>query len=247
MKNLRTTLGFTLGAVALLAASAFAQTGMGHSTLPPGRTSDPTLYDINAVTITQSTSATIVSLNSVACNANDGSGTTPNSYWRRFNLDGAHGILTPFTVSSVDYGIETVDGAGINVTVNLYQILNAAPLTIANLSPIGSSGAVFLAPQNLVIKNQPVAGLINPLTHDLVVEIASADGRPNFNHFFIGSNNLGQSGLSYLSAVDCGISQPTSTAAIGFPNMMIVMAVTGAENPTGTISNTWGRVKTLYR
>ncbi len=45
--------------------------------------------------------------------------------------------------------------------------------------------------------------------------------------FFIGSNAVGQTAPSYLAAADCGVTEPTDTAAIGFPDMHIVMNVTG--------------------
>ena len=60
------------------------------------------------------------------------------------------------------------------------------------------------------------------------------------NGFFIGSNGLGETGPSYISAADCGITAPTTTAAIGFPAMMIVMNVTGNDGapcPVGPATN----------
>jgi hypothetical protein len=240
---------FALAALTLTASFATAA-DFGKSSLPPGGTSDPTLYDINATTITQSTSSTVIAGNSVACNANDGSGTTPNSYVRRFNLDGVHGIITPFTVSKVDFGIENAATplAGIGVTVNLYTIPNASALTFANMTLIGTA-AFNVAPQSLTIFSAPVVGVVaTPLLSDLVVEVKSADGRTHpQGFFFIGSNNLGQTALSFLAATDCGIPNPTSTAAIGFPGMHIVMAVTGTEGATQTVDSSWGRLKTLYR
>ena len=53
------------------------------------------------------------------------------------------------------------------------------------------------------------------------------------NCFFIGSNPDPETGLSYLSAVDCGISDPTPTGDIGFPDMHIVFNVNGSC-PGGT-------------
>jgi hypothetical protein len=43
------------------------------------------------------------------------------------------------------------------------------------------------------------------------------------------------------------VTQPTDTAALGFPGMHIVMAVTGSDGGVPTAGATWGRVKTLYR
>src|SRR5690606_28587580 len=45
--------------------------------------------------------------------------------------------------------------------------------------------------------------------------------------FYIGSNGAGQSAPSYLAATDCGISEPATTDSIGWPDMHIVMNVSG--------------------
>lgn len=237
---------FALAAL-MLTASISTAADFGKSSLPPGQTSDPTLYDINAVTITQNASATIISTNSVSCNA--GGLHTNNSYFRRFNLDGAHGITTAFTVSQVDFGIEQALGSAGSqpVTVRLHTIPNASPLTNANLTNIGTFPLV-IGDQSLTIFPALVNAVVaNPLASDLVVEVFTPNGQTLGNSFFIGSNNLGQTAPSYLAAADCGVVQPTDTAAIGFPGMHIYMAVTGSEQPTATESATWGRLKTLYR
>jgi hypothetical protein len=247
MKNFRTTLGFALAAAALLSSSAFAGT-FGHSSLPPGRQSDPSLFDINAVTITQSVSGAIVSLNSVSCN--NGIGHTDNSYMRRFKLAADHGILTAFTVSQVSFGIEEASsgsGGGQTMSVRLYTIPTASALTFANLTLIGTLN--FNEPdESLIAKTVNIAGVVAaPVAQDLVVELFTPDGQAAGNLIFVGSNSAGQTRPSYLAAAACGVSQPTDTAALGFPGMHIVMGVTGSENPTATTSNSWGRVKSLYR
>jgi uncharacterized repeat protein (TIGR01451 family) len=46
----------------------------------------------------------------------------------------------------------------------------------------------------------------------------------------MGANGAGQTDPSYLNAYgNCGISQPTDTAAIGFPNMHIIINAIGNE------------------
>ena len=42
----------------------------------------------------------------------------------------------------------------------------------------------------------------------------------------------GQTAPSYLAAAACGVTEPTDTAAIGFPGMHIVMNVTGDADVT---------------
>src|SRR5262245_12546692 len=225
MKNFRTTIGFALAAAALLSGSAFAGS-FGHSSLPPGRQSDPSLFDINAVTITQSASGAIISLNSVSCN--NGIGHTDNSYIRRFKLAVDHGILTAFTVSQVSFGVEEASsgtGGGQPLSIRLYTIPTAAPLTFANLTMIGNLG-IHEPDESLVAKTVNIAGVVaSPTTQDLAVEIFTPDGQAAGNLFFIGSNNLGQTRPSFLAAALCGVPQPTDTAALGFPGMHIVMGV----------------------
>ena len=72
----------------------------------------------------------------------------------------------------------------------------------------------------------PVAGTA-PAGSVLVVEVFTPNGQTTNNSFFIGSNAAGQTGPSYIAAADCTIPEPATTASIGFPNMHIVMNVTG--------------------
>jgi hypothetical protein len=236
--------GLTLAVV-----PAFA--GFLGSGLTPGQTSDPRLYDINAVTITQNSSA-VLAVGSVACAENAAPfSTTENSYYRRFDLNGAHGIVTPFSVTQVDFGVElaeTSTGGPFVVTVRLHTIPNAAALTTANMTLIGTANVNVPDGTSLVIFQVPIAAAVAaPLLDDLVVEILTPDGRPTDQRLFIGSNSAGQTAPSFIRAPDCGIAQPTNLAGIGFPGMHVYMAVTGNEAGTPVAGSSWGRVKTLYR
>ena len=64
----------------------------------------------------------------------------------------------------------------------------------------------------------------------------SPNGAASGNLLFIGSNADPETGPSYLSAANCGIPTPTTTAGIGFPNMHIVVNVNGScdSGPTPT-------------
>ena len=61
----------------------------------------------------------------------------------------------------------------------------------------------------------------------LVVEVNQPDGQPLLNWFYVGSNAAGQTAPGYIAASACSISQPTSLASIGCPDMHMVMNVTG--------------------
>jgi hypothetical protein len=69
---------------------------------------------------------------------------------------------------------------------------------------------------------------------ELVVEVFTPDGTAAGNLIFIGSNASAETGPSYLRAPDCGITTPSTTSAIGFPNMHIVMNVIGCAQASGT-------------
>ena len=85
---------------------------------------------------------------------------------------------------------------------------------------------MFLTNHYYITFQIPVTGT-DPAGSELVVEIFTPDGQTAGHSFFIGSNNLGQTGPSYLLAADCGVTVPTPTGSIGFPGMHIVMNVTG--------------------
>jgi len=180
--------------------------------------------------ITQSTdTSTITSLNSVHCGS--GGLHADNSYIRRFFLDADHGIVGAFSVESVDWAIESATGATGSqpVEVNLYSIPVGAALTFANLTSIGSSN-ISVADASLSGISTNVSGVVSdPTTLDLVVEVFTPSGQASGNGFFIGSNPNGETQPSYLAAAACGISEPTATGAIDFPNMQILMVVNGTE------------------
>ena len=204
---------------------AAAGTGVGQTATP----SRPATPD-GQVTITHSATQNITALNSVSCNA--GGLHTDNSYIRVFDL-AAFGLPNGLDVTDVEFGIEQALGAtgAQPVVVNLYIKTNPAlPLTFANLTPIGSAG-VSVTDQSLTILSVPVAGTAGPGSV-LVVEVFTPEGQTDGNSFFIGSNADGQTAPSYLAAADCGVPEPTDTAALGFPNMHIVMNVTGDADVT---------------
>jgi len=183
-------------------------------------------YDnTNALTITESNSQTILTGNSVSCNA---AGLhTNNSYFRAFTLSN-FGITEDFNISMVEIGVEQAIGAGGTqpITVYLYTSSQAFPTGYpGSLTQIGTAN-INVPDQSLTLFQIPVTGTA-PAGSQLVVEIFTPDGQTAGHSFFIGSNNLGQTAPSYIMAADCGITVPTDVAGIGFPGMHIVMNVTG--------------------
>jgi hypothetical protein len=184
--------------------------------------------------------------------------TTENSYYRAFTLS-SFGITGQFDVASVDVGVELADAGGTApslatpsisrntrsgevgtpnatsqpITVNLYT--SSMPF------PAGFPGSLTLIGQTNTMVNDTALSIINipvtgsaPAGSQLVVEILVPDGRVAGNRFFIGSNAAAETGPSYLRAPDCGVTTPVTTAAIGFPNMHIVMNVNGCVQQAGT-------------
>jgi hypothetical protein len=144
-----------------------------------------------------------------------------NSFWRAFKLP-EFGIFSDFNVVNVEIGVE------VEFMMNYQPILvvvlytsEGAPFPHGDLNYIGA--AVYEVPdQTYCMLSLPVTATA-PAGSELVVEIFSAGG----NFFVPGSNNLGQTGPSYLSADDCGLLTPTDFADIGFPGVHLVMNVTG--------------------
>ena len=186
--------------------------------------------------LTQSLSQSIILFNSIACNA--GGLHTNNSYMRVFDLP-ALGYTNDFYINSVDVGIEDALGAGGSqpATVNFYSL--AGPLTFANLTLLATE-AVTVADQSLSVLNIPLTNQLTvPAGTVLVVEFFTPDGQGAGHSLFVGSNNLGQTGDTYLAAADCGITEPTDVALIGFPDMQWVLNInagTLTEQTAGSAS-----------
>jgi hypothetical protein len=210
---------------------AFSQS-FSTSSLKPGESANNSNRAVTATYfITHSTSQSIISANSISCNA--GGLHTDNSYMRVFDLVNDFSISGPIDVTSVDFGIESADGASGTqpVTVNIYTL--SGSLLFSNLTLIASQ-PMSVPDQSLTILNVPISASI-PAGSLLVVEIYTPSGQIPVNSFFVGSNNLAQTGPTYLAAADCGVPQPTDLASLGFPNMHFVLNV-NAE-PAGTVSD----------
>ncbi|WP_275002234.1 carboxypeptidase regulatory-like domain-containing protein [Promicromonospora iranensis] len=172
----------------------------------------------NATTITHSASQEITELSSASCGGL--AGTTENHFFRTFTLSD-FGIDGDFEVSDVSFGVEKATAQ--TLTVNLYTLDGA--LTFANLTSIGTAQASIPA-STLTMVSVPVTGEV-PAGATLVVEVVSPNQQSNGGVFYIGSNAAGQSAPSYLSATDCALPEPATTDSIGWPDMHIVMNVSG--------------------
>lgn len=179
--------------------------------------------------ITHSTSQTILPGNSASCNSDTTGYHTLNSYYRIFDLAGQFGITDAIEVDEVSFGVEQATGmSGTQPAIVRLHTLSGA-FILANLTQRGS--------ETISIPNS-AGGTIFTVTFDpeviipansiLVAELYTPDGTTAGNTFFIGSNADPETDFSYIRAPACQIPQPTTTGAIGFPNMHIVMNVSAA-------------------
>jgi subtilisin family serine protease len=187
-------------------------------------------------TITESTSQDITAGNSVACSADNGVTTSENHYWRAFDMNTFTGGLE-YDVTSVTFGVEQATsgtGTGQPLTVNLYAN-HGSPFPGGDWQSnlIASSGTINIPDQSGTIFSQSITATVPAGTLELVMEVMTPDGGSVGNAFFVGSNASPETAPSYLSAVDCGLTDPTPTGDIGFPNMHIVFNVNGTC-PAGT-------------
>jgi hypothetical protein len=109
-------------------------------------------------------------------------------------------------------------------------------LRSGNLHLIGSA-EVGLGSQLMTIVQVPVTGTA-PAGSTLVVEVATPELRRG--GIYLGANPAGQTAPTYLRAEACGVPEPAPAAGLGFPDMHLLLNVTGVAEvpacqvPTGT-------------
>lgn len=179
------------------------------------------------ISITHSLSQDVIAGNSVSCNA--GGLHADNSYIRRFTLTD-FGINGDFLVTDLEIGIEAATagaGGAQPATINLYTWDPNTTFVFANFSPVSSANVNV--PDAAVTKMMfPISGAV-PAGSTLVVEFFTPDGQAAGHSLFVGSNPSGQTDATFLAAAACGVTEPTDTAGIGFPDMHLVMNVYGEE------------------
>ncbi|HQU85396.1 MAG TPA: carboxypeptidase-like regulatory domain-containing protein [Pyrinomonadaceae bacterium] len=195
-----------------------------------------------AVTLWQNTNTTTITANnSISCNL--AGNTYNNSYWRAFTPS-SFGESGTFTVSSVQIGIEeAVAPSGSQpLTVNIYTNTGGA-FPAGTRTLIGTTNAT-VANGTLFFQTVAVAAAPQLVTTQLAVEIVIPDGTSANIRFFIGSNALGQTAPSYISAVACGAANPTNVANVGAPNMHSLIGLTGNSVATAADSSISGKAST---
>jgi hypothetical protein len=172
-------------------------------------------------TLSQSSSETITAGNAISCGNNETGTTNANQFLRAFTLSD-FGIDSAFEVSSIRFGIEALS-VEVPVTINLYTLDGS--LSYFNLQRVATTITVQPA-QALTLVDVPITASI-PAGATLVLEVEIPDlGGVNGN-FVPGSNAAGQSAPSFIAAARCNAAEPRDLAEIGFPDMHLVMSVTG--------------------
>jgi hypothetical protein len=167
---------------------------------------------------------TVTEFNSVACPINN------ESYFRRFDLSGNHGLPSMLAISEVGFAVESA--SLVDLTVNLHAISDSDDLLMDNLLPIGSTVLSVSNLDNLALVSTAISGAIDGSLYDLVVEVNVPD-TTDAATFYIGSNSNGESAPSYLLSPNCDVLEPTDLSALGYPNMHLIITVDGTVTGVG--------------
>ena len=150
--------------------------------------------------VSQSTSRDIVPYTGISCNSG------VNTYYRVFDL-ATLGYSNGLLLDTINFGVE-VSGANTTATVNAYTL--SGDFVLANLTPIATQTVAVSTSAN-AFYSASMGGVIVPANSKLVIAYSVP-----YNYFYPGANPYGETGLSYLSADSCGVSQPVTYASIGF-------------------------------
>jgi hypothetical protein len=176
-------------------------------------------------TITQSTDPyTIVDGASVAC---VGAVTTENAWLRLFDLDGDHDLVGTFTVESIDWATQSAVGP-VDLKLNVYCLDEGFPF-MYQFMDLRNSTALSLADIELEFHDTAVGGSCNTATEDMAVEIfAEHCDVTGCQSYFVGMNNLGETGPTYVASESCSVPEPWDINA-GFYSFHLIMVVNGQD------------------
>jgi len=175
--------------------------------------------------------------NTVACNQNDGTAVSDNSWWRRFYFSEHPEVGATASISSVTITSGNIDDApaqDLPVTVNIYTIPHSTAvdtIPVGSLTLIGSgTGTISGGFQTVDIA---VSGTVDDTVgKDLVVEYHT-DGNIDTagGTFFPGANLTPETHPTFISSEGCGLTDPTPTADVGFESHMPLIVTLGGGNP----------------
>ncbi|HLU44904.1 MAG TPA: choice-of-anchor D domain-containing protein, partial [Natronosporangium sp.] len=174
-----------------------------------------------ARTLTHSASMEVLPDHAVSCTRSTGD-TRPSQFLRTFRLT-EFGIEEDFLVTGVTFGVQAA-ASEVPLTVNLYTL--DGELRYDNLRQLATT-EVTVSWQAGGLVEVPVRAWV-PAGAELVVEVAAPE-LADRGFFFPGANHHGQTAPSYFASSACGHLEPVDLAALGFPQVHLVMAVTGQD------------------
>ncbi len=158
----------------------------------------------------------------VACGVSGGA-TAQNNWWRSYILDD-FSITGNFSVNNFEFGVGQVDFGDAGLVLNLYS--SDATFPTGTLTLIGTAVTTVTAAEvgTLVLLPLDTPAVVDSFD-EIVVELIGLDD--DVVAFRIGQNTLGETGDSYLSADDCGITDPTPIPLIGAFDDDIILNLEG--------------------
>ncbi|WP_318640789.1 T9SS type A sorting domain-containing protein [Flavobacterium ardleyense] len=199
-------------------------------------------FAVQAQDFSQTTSQDIVPETSVSCSDQTTGFASASTYYRAYDLP-ALGVTAPYGVTNISFGLEEVSGE-VEVTVNLYATTANFP-TGFTLVPgpqynlIASTTVMVDETDSLGLVTVPFTSALVPVGSKLVIELAHDDLEEGF---YLGGNSSGQSKPGYIAAEGCGIATPTTYTQVGFPNMHLVLNVSGTTDALALNNNTLEQV-----
>ena len=190
-----------------------------------GETFEPPAFDVTRAWLAQTDDMTIAPQLSIACS--DAGGTKDNSWYRMFQL-GEMGVDGAFTVSRVNFGVQTSIGAQrVKVSIGTYNghpgsvELDPTKIDVLGLTTI----PVPEGASQMLQANFPAITV--PQGANLIVEIRS-EGYTDGRFFYLGATRSSEMIPGYLRAPSCGVTNPTMTSGIGYSQTHLIIAVSGA-------------------
>ncbi|MFK8013739.1 MAG: hypothetical protein AB8B80_16995 [Marinicellaceae bacterium] len=174
--------------------------------------------------------STILGLNSVHCG--DMGVHADNSYFRFFDLSSAG--LGELSITDIDLGVENAtsgtDGSQ-PIIIRVWSLAQGDTFPGGNLTLVDEFNTTVMDGATGTVANFPYD---NPVSFDssvnnMVVEVNTPDLEEGHG-FFFGSNDSSQTGDFFLSAEACGITDPTPTSGINFPDFRGIIVVNGFGN-----------------
>lgn len=192
---------------------------------------------VQAQDFSQTTSNEIVAETSVSCSDTETGLASASSYYRAYDLP-ALGVTAPYNVTNISFGMENVTGE-VEVTVNLYATTATFPVGFTLLpglqyNLIASATVMVDETDALGLVTVPFSSAVVPVGSKLLIELAHDDLEEGF---YLGGNSAGQTKPAYIAAEGCGILVPTTYTLVGFPNMHLVLNVSGTTESLSLNNN----------